>query len=144
MLANLILGTLLILATVFIHTLGLGLLSRLMPGIVHWFRLHRDYFGRTIAVMAIVLGLFSLHTIEIWLWAAVFVAIGAIQNFPDALYFSTVTFSTVGYGDITATAQWRLFAAFEAMDGFILIGWSIAYLIAASMRHGPFRPGEHF
>ena len=144
MLANVTLGSLLILVTVFIHTIGIGLLAHAMPHVVHWFRLHRDYFRQTVAVMAIVLGLFILHTIEIWLWAAAFVWVGAVGNFPDALYFSTVTFSTLGYGDIVAAPDWRLFAAFEAMDGFILLGWSISYLIAASMRHGPFRPGEHF
>jgi hypothetical protein len=37
-----------------------------------------------------------------------------------------------------------VFAALEAMNGFTLIGWSIAYLVAASTRHGPFRIGEHF
>ena len=144
MLANLALGSLLIAATVLIHTLGLGFLSLWTTHLVRWFRLHRHYFGQTVAMMTTVLGLFVLHTIEIWLWAAVFATIGAVNGFADALYFSTVTFSTVGYGDITATPEWRMFAALEAIDGFILIGWSIAYLIAASTRHGPFRSGEHF
>ena len=91
-----------------------------------------------------VLGLFFLHTVEIWLWAAVYVVIGAVAGFADALYFSTVTFSTVGYGDVAPRLEWRQFAALESIDGFILIGWSIAYLIGASTRHGPFRIGEHF
>lgn len=141
---NLALGTLLVSANVLIHTFGLIVLSHSMSRIVRWFRLHRHSLGQTAAMMATVLGLFFLHTIEIWLWAAVYVAIGVVPNFPDALYFSTVTFSTVGYGDIVAPQEWRLFASFEAMTGFILIGWSIAYLIAASTRYGPFRTGEHF
>jgi hypothetical protein len=144
MLANLALGSLLIAATVLIHTLGLGFLSLWTTHLVRWFRLHRHYFGQTVAMMATVLGLFALHTVEIWLWAAVFAMIGAVNGFENALYFSIVTFSTLGYGDITANPEWRMFAALEAIDGFILIGWSIAFLIAASTRHGPFRSGEHF
>ena len=144
MFANLALGSLLISATVVIHTVGLITLSRVMAWVVRWFRLHQHDFGRTVAMLTTVFGLFFIHTLEIWLWAAVFAAMGVISGFENALYFSTVTFSTVGYGDITAAPEWRLFAAFEGMDGFILIGWSIAYLIAASTRHGPFRIGEHF
>lgn len=91
-----------------------------------------------------VLGLFFLHTIEVWVWAIAYVSIGVVGDLDSALYFSTETFSTLGYGDITPLSGWRLFAALEAVNGFILIGWSTAYLVAASTRHGPFRIGEHF
>lgn len=91
-----------------------------------------------------VLGLFFLHTIEVWVWAIAYVSLGVVDDFEPALYFSTLTFSTLRYGDITPLADWRVFAALEAVNGFILIGWSTAYLVAASTRHGPFRIGEHF
>ena|ERR1700687_4280186 len=144
MLTNLALGTLLIAVTVVTHTFGLIALSGSMTRVITWFRLHRHDFGRTVAMVAIVLGLFLLHTVEIWLWAAMFVVTHAIGQFQDALYFSTVTFATVGSGDVTVTSSWRLLASLEAIDGFMLIGWSIAYLVAASTRYGPFRAGEHF
>ena len=73
-----------------------------------------------------------------------YILIGAFQDFPSALYFSTITFSTVGYGDLVPDVHWRLFAALEGVNGFLLIGWSTAYLIAAGTRIGPFRTGEHF
>jgi len=144
MLTNLALGTLLISATVFIHTVGLIMLSRWTSWTVGWLRLHRHEFGKTVAMMTIVLGLFFLHTIEIWLWAAAFVAMKVIVGFENALYFSIATFSTLGSDDIMPAQAWRIFATLEGIDGFILIGWSIAYLIAASTRHGHFRIGEHF
>jgi hypothetical protein len=123
---------------------GLVLLARWMNWIVLWFRLHRHSLGKTVAMVTTVLGLFLVHTIEVWVWAGAYVATGVVDTLESAVYFSTVTFSTLGYGDITPTADWRVFAALEAMNGFILIGWSIAYLVAASTRHGPFRMGEHF
>jgi hypothetical protein len=115
-----------------------------MSWIVHWFQLHRHSLGKTVAMVTTVLGLFVVHTIEVWTWAGAYVVTGVVADLESAVYFSTVTFSTLGYGDITPTAEWRVFAALEAMNGFILIGWSIAYLVAASTRHGPFRIGEHF
>jgi hypothetical protein len=144
MIANLGLGTLIIAATVLFHTFGLVMLTRAMAGVVHWFRLHRHDFGKSVAMVTTVLGLFLIHTVEIWAWAAVFFAVGAIAPFRDALYFSTVSFSTVGYGDIIVGVEWRLLASLEAINGFLLIGWSTAYLVSASTRHGPFRLGEHF
>jgi hypothetical protein len=144
MVLNLILGTMLIALTVIIHTVGLILLARWMAWIVHWFRLHRHSLGKTVAMVTTVLGLFFVHTIEVWMWAAAYLVTGVVADLESAVYFSTVTFSTLGYGDITPTAAWQVFAALEAMNGFVLIGWSIAYLVAASTRHGPFRLGEHF
>jgi hypothetical protein len=70
--------------------------------------------------------------------------LGVVGSLEEALYFSTVTFSTIGYGDIVPPLRWRLLCALEGINGFLLIGWSTAYLIAASTRHGPFRVGEHF
>jgi hypothetical protein len=142
--ANLLLGTLMISVTVMIHTVGLIALTRWMAWIIRWFRLHRHSLAKVVAMVTTVLGLFFLHTIEVWIWATAYIAVGIVQDLESALYFSTETFATLGYGDITPIANWRLFAALEAVNGFLLIGWSTAYLVAASTRHGPFRIGEHF
>lgn len=144
LLVNLIAGSFVIAATVMIHTFGLILLTRWMSWIVHWFRLHRHSFAQSVAMVTTVIGLFLVHTVEVWTWAATYILIGVVPGLEPALYFSTVTFSTLGYGDITPLPGWRLLAALEAVNGFILIGWSTAYLVAASTRHGPFRIGEHF
>jgi cell division protein FtsW (lipid II flippase) len=144
MLANLGLGTAVISATVLIHTVGLIVLARLMTTIQERLRLNSHDLGKTISMVTTVLGLFFVHTIEIWVWAFVYVTLGALATFEDALYFSTATFSTLGYGDMVLGPEWRLLGALEAVNGFLLIGWSTAYLVAASTRHGPFRIGEHF
>lgn len=46
----------------------------------------------------------------------------AEEGFRTALYFSLVTFSTLGYGDLVPTAGFRLFAASEAIAGLVLSG----------------------
>ena len=144
MFVNLALGSLLIAATVLIQTFGLITLSNSMPHVIGRLRLHRHHLGKIVAMVATVLGLFLIHTIEVWAWAILFVGIGAIGNFENALYFSTATFSTVGGGGVGLNPAWRLLTSLEGVNGFILIGWSIAYLVAASTRYGPFRAGEHF
>jgi hypothetical protein len=82
----------------------------------------------------VVLGLVAIHSVEIWLYAAAFWAIGAVGDFETALYFSTVTFTTLGYGDIVLEGNWRLFGAIEAGNGLILFGWSTAFLLSVTSR----------
>ncbi len=144
MFLNLALGTLLVSLTVLTHTVGLVTVSRVMPRLVDWLRLHQHNIGKMVAMTATVLSLFVIHTVEIWSWALLLFVVRAVEGFENALYFSTVTFSTVGYGDIAPHPQWHLLASLEGINGFILIGWSTAYLVAASTRIGPFRSGEHF
>ncbi len=143
MLANLALGTLVISITVLVHTFGLIAVTRAMAYLTNRFRMH-GHRSRVLAMMSVVFGLFLVLTVEVWFWAIVYFAIGAFPDFDHALYFSTVAFSTVGFGDVIPVVEWRLLGALEAINGFLMIGWSTAYLIAASTRVGPFRSGEHF
>lgn len=64
-------------------------------------------------VGAIVLGLFALHSIEIWCCAGAYLRLGALGNFETALYFSTVSYASLGYGDILLARDWRLVGAME-------------------------------
>ncbi len=107
------------------------------------FRMH-GHRSRIVAMLSVVFGLIVILTIEIWFWALVYLWVGAFEDFEHALYFSTVAFSTVGFGDIVPEFEWRLLGALEAVNGFLMIGWTTAYLIAASTRIGPFKSGEHF
>ncbi len=143
MLADLLIGTGMIAATVIIHTFGLITVTRVMAAFVTRFRMH-GHRSRTLAMISVVIGLFAVLTVEIWLWAVCYTVVGMIADYPTALYFSTTTFATVGFGDVVPTPAWRLLAALEGINGFLLIGWSTAYLVSAGTRIGPFRAGEHF
>lgn len=143
MLANLTLGTMMISATVIVHTLGLMAVTHLIGRLTDRFRMHGRR-SRIVAILTVVMGTFALLTVEVWLWAITYHLLDVVQDFETALYFSTVTFSTIGYGDVVPAQRWRLFCALEGINGFLLIGWSTAYLISAGIRVGPFRAGEHF
>jgi hypothetical protein len=143
LITNLALGTLMISLTVVIHTFGLMGVTHAMGWVTDRIRLH-GHRSRMLAMNTVVIGVFAVLTAEVWLWAASFTLIGVVDDFETALYFSTITFSTVGYGDVVPHPEWRMLAALEGVNGFLLIGWSTAYLIAAGMRVGPFKSGEHF
>jgi voltage-gated potassium channel Kch len=143
MLHNLALGTAMISLTVVVHTIGLILTTHAVTFLVGRINLRVDR-GRILAMITVVLALFAVMSAQVWLWAFCYLLLGALPDLETALYFSIVTFSTVGYGDVVPEHSWRVLAALEGVNGFMLIGWSTAYLIAAGIRVGPFREGEHF
>jgi voltage-gated potassium channel Kch len=79
-----------------------------------------------------VLGLIAIHTTSAWAWAIVYLVIGEFTELSKALYFSVVTSTTLGYGDITLSERWQLLASFEAMGGLVLFGASTAFLLAVT------------
>jgi Ion channel len=134
MLENLTLATAMVCATVSIHFGGLLILMWTLRSRGHQFRAHESVLGQGALVVSLVIGIFAIHTVEIWLYAFVFNAIGAIDDFETALYFSTVNFTSLGYGDIVLTRAWRLFASIEAANGLILFAWSTAFLLSVTSR----------
>jgi len=67
--------------------------------------------------------------LDIVLWAWVYHHVGAIHDFETSLYFSGITFTTVGYGDVTLAKCWQLLSVGEAVNGVLMAGWSTAQLI---------------
>lgn len=82
--------------------------------------------------------LLMLHLIEVVVWALAYVLIlpgDQLASFEKAVYFSVVTFTTLGYGDITlADHEWRLLSGIEALNGILLVGWTTALLFAVFQR----------
>lgn len=89
---------------------------------------------QAILMVCVVLGIFALHTVEIWLYALVYLLVGASPDFQTALYFSATAFSTLGFGDVVLSDDWRLFGSVEGVTGLILIGWSSAFLLSVTSR----------
>jgi len=73
-----------------------------------------------------VLAMFFTSVLEALMWAAVYVMVGAIGDIGTALYFSLVTYTTLGFGDVTLSTQWALLSAIEAANGIIMFGWTTA------------------
>ena len=83
----------------------------------------------TLFTLLVVFALIALHFFEIWLFAILFLLLRALPDFPDALYFSTITYATVGYSDANMSQDWRMIGALEGIMGVILLGWSTAFFV---------------
>jgi len=77
-----------------------------------------------------VLWMFVAHLIEIGAWAGLYSWLDVFGSLETSFYFSSVTYTTLGYGDIVPERHWRLLATLEAANGFILFGWTTALVFA--------------
>jgi voltage-gated potassium channel Kch len=98
----------------------------------------RDHAGesnelrRSIGILSAVMLLMLVgNFIQMAIWAALFMAIGEFNEFATALYFSSVTFATLGYGDVVLSEQWRLLSGVEAANGILMFGVSTGVMTAA-------------
>ena len=89
---------------------------------------------QALTVIAVVMWFFIAICAQCWLWAVLLIALGAFSGLEPALYFTTVTFTTLGYGDIVLDPDWRLLGAFAATNGTIIVGWTTAMIVLAVQR----------
>ncbi len=134
MLIQLTLATVMVVITILIHGAGITALARGMRLEVDAAEAHHFSLKRAMAILVIVLALFTLHGIEIWLYAAVYLVIGAVQNLEAAVYYSTITYASIGFGDSEMARPWRLVGAIEGINGVLLLGWSTAFFVTVVAR----------
>ncbi len=130
----------LVVLCVFIHGFGLFGLNRALRSEAAAERLRRLNAlspRGVLFTLGMVVSMLALHGLEIWLFALVYLALGAIPSLESALYFSTISYSTVGYNDTHVLAEWRLLGAFESLLGMILLGWSTAFFFRMIGRIDP-------
>jgi hypothetical protein len=94
-------------------------------------RTTKHLVSSTLKLAVFVLWMFLATIIEVWIWATLYLVLGALATLEKAVYFSTVTFTTLGFGDITLDEEWRLLSSFEAANGLLMFGWTTALVFAA-------------
>ena len=127
-------GSLLVFATTVVHASCTGAALRSLQVLQPERWRTRPRFSATLLVSALVLLMFLASVFESLLWAVAYLAPGAIEGLEQALYFSIVTYTTLGYGDVTLDQDWRLLASFEAANGIIMFGWTTALIVAFLQR----------
>jgi len=103
-------------------------------------------------ILVVMLAVFFAHTVEVWMYAVAYYLLanhlgiggfgGTLENhFTDYLYFSTSTYSSLGYGDVYPLGGLRLMAGIETVTGLVMIGWSASFTYLAMEKfwglHGP-------
>lgn len=109
-----------------------GIVAASIPGVTRVAGSFHNHGGliRSAALLSLtVLAILVAHTVQIWTWAFVFRLVGIFPDLQTSFYFATVTYTTLGYGDIVLGEGLRIFAAFGAITGLLTFGISTAFLI---------------
>lgn len=134
-----LISVVLVIACVLLHYEVLRLLSNVMARLRS---LHR------VRVLVLILGLLATHVVEVWVYAVAYGLVnghGALGSLVcstaatalgwlDFVYFSFVTYTTVGYGDFVPVGPIRFIAATEALNGWVLLGWSASFTFLEMQR----------
>lgn len=86
---------------------------------------------KAVLISVLTVWMFLAIVLEAGLWAMFYLFNPLITALPDletAFYFSMVTFTTLGFGDVVLTGQWRILASIQAANGVIIFGWTTALI----------------
>ena len=134
MLLNIVIGCGLVVATTVVH-------AGAMIATLWWLRAAQarrqglvSAVHKVVHVAGTAVLMFLASAVESSLWAATYLGVGALKNIEEALYFSMVTYTTLGFGDVTLEGRWRLLSSLEAANGIIMFGWTTALIVAVVQR----------
>ena len=91
----------------------------------------RGHFDKAVLVWVLTICMFFAIVIEVWVWVLAYLYSPELTDLPDphtAFYFSMVTFTTPGYGDVVLSGGWRTLASIQAANGVIIFGWTTALI----------------
>ena len=132
--------------TILIHYEALRLIA-------DWLLPRPGRFGLRSRMMVVVLACFAAHTLEVWLYGLGYyvfdelLGLGSFVGmregtFADYVYFSGVTYTSLGFGDLSPLGGPRLIAGVEGLNGLLLIGWSASFTYLVMEQFWPLH-GSH-
>ena len=140
MLSGILIAGVLVAVTVAVHAAGGTVLlkalrrRRALPPMHFW--------PMTRLLVAVIWFLLLLHVAEILLWGSFYLGWECLPDAEAAFYFSGVTYTSIGYGDVVLATPWRLLAPIEGLTGILMCGLSTGLFFAVvshlyQARHPP-------
>ncbi len=129
MLLQLIIGTITIIFIVIVSVELLEVFSKCIQKIKTYFEQHYYKLSRSIVIACSVLCVMFTMTFQVWIWAFVLQLTGALSGIEPSIYFALVCFTTLGFGDIILSEEWRILSAMIAANGLLMFSWGAAYLL---------------
>jgi voltage-gated potassium channel len=124
-------GLFLVAATIAVHSAGtlvmLWALVRYRPAAEQ----HFNFLDNTALVTVVVIAVLCLHLAEVVIWAVFYQSRRCFPDFQTAAYFSLVSYSTVGYGNVELERAWRVLGGLEALTGTLMVSWSTALMLGS-------------
>lgn len=131
MLLQITLGTGVMLLSIMIGAVSALLMEM---GFSRWHRwLMREPHRPKLLLLVLLASVWVVGTITagVWLWALTYDFLGVFGTLEESLYFSIVTYTTLGYGDVILPREWRILSGMTSTNGFLNFGLVTALLVEA-------------
>jgi|DewCreStandDraft_4_1066084.scaffolds.fasta_scaffold140440_2 hypothetical protein len=150
MLLAMIVSLVLVSATILVHYEALRLISLSLP--------HLTMVRPRARIVFVMFAAFAAHTAEVYLYAVAYwlleahygfgnvIAPGVAATslaFVDVVYFSIITYTSVGFGDVVPLGGLRLISGVEALNGLLMIGWSASFTYLSMQELWPLHGRRH-
>ncbi len=129
MFTQLVIGGVLITLSIAVQAVLIGVIERLFIQFRRWLIKPPRIAKMVLTLIGVVLIIMVGVSISTWAWALTFLALGIFDQLEPAVYFATVSFTTLGFGDITLHQDWRLLSSLAAANGLIVFGLSTAFMM---------------
>jgi hypothetical protein len=130
MLTEIAIALVIVFVCLLLHVAGILLMAE-------WLLRHQKYFERSgtrmhfsLLMLVLISGIMLLHVVESSMWAAFYYTGALFPDFETSLYFSLVTYTAIGYGDVVLPQKWWLLGALQGVSGVLLCGLSTAFIFA--------------
>jgi hypothetical protein len=117
---------------VIVHAIGMTTLLRWVSGWVK--RVDVRFWFTTWMLVRAAGWIILLHLFEIAIWALFYARGHGMPDLHSAFYFSAVTYTTTGYGDLVLPYEWQWVGGIEALTGILMCGWSAAFFFVVVTR----------
>lgn len=104
--------------------------------ILAWLR-HARPFARgftPVRYFTVIAGIFAAflasHTFHVYIWGFAIRAVGALPGYEAPIYFALVSYTTLGYGDIVLSPDYRILGALASFAGITMFGLTTAFLVS--------------
>ena len=125
MLSGILIAGVLVAVTVAVHAAGVTVLLKALRPIPP-----THFWPITGLLVAMIWFLLLLHVAEILVWGSFYLWWECLPDAEAAFYFSGVTYSSIGYGDLVLATPWRLLAPIEGLTGILMCGLSTGLFFA--------------
>jgi hypothetical protein len=129
MFVQLVIGSVLIAVTVIIQAFFFYIADVVLDKVSGWIHNKKRHLKAAFSLTIATLWVMAAHSIGVWIWAFAFLQIGVFTALEPSLYFSVVSFTTLGFGDVLLPTEWRLLAGLCAANGLLIFGLSTAFLV---------------
>lgn len=129
MLVQILLGAALLIVNTLMTTFSALAMLRFARRYSGWLSREPHDLKLILAASVVSVWMLAIITASVTIWATTF---RLLQLFPDmesAVYFSLVVYTTLGFGDVTLTTDWRIFGVVAAVNGLLNIGLLTAIMM---------------